>query len=638
MQEGSLQYLAQVLRGLTAGVDPATLLDDALHGAVAAGRGRNGMILGLVEGTPTVVSSTGTTPRVVLDAGNAAVLEGRMVRRRDQISGAGAVAEPVRSGNRVVGAVSVGGDPVTLDGAPLPVFADAASLILARRPAASGASVAEFSEALVQVGRDLDLAGVLLRMFDAAERLFAARGGFVVVPDGEGWKVAQTRGIGAPELREASKNPHFQSFVASPSLRVEPPSSPVVAALVRGAETAVSVPLVAGGKRFGFLVLLLGEAPEPAAQGLISAFASQIGLALRGVEHAQLLRDHEQRLASVVHCTPNPIMVVDDQGRFVLVNGAAGELFHLAEAFAVGQPVTGRLGHEGLETLLTASDDGQIEVLLGSPPDRMYQAASRRIRSAGGRDLGRVLVLVDVTKERETDRIKNDFVSVIGHELRTPLTVVKGYVKMLGRKGGEIGEDARRTAVAALESNTNRLERLIDDLLFVSSIDSSTPTLDLENTDIGAVLTAMAGDRVIVRNPSAKALVTVDRAKLDQVLGHLLDNAVKYTEGDVILSVSDRGDAVEIGVEDNGPGIFSGDVPQLFERFRQLDGTSTRNQGGTGLGLYICRRLVDLMGGRIWCESRLGVGSRFAFTLPKDGPLAPPVAEPAPPARDALSA
>jgi signal transduction histidine kinase len=475
-------------------------------------------------------------------------------------------------------------------------------------------------------------------MFDAAERLFAARGGFVVVPDGEGWKVAQTRGIGAPELREASKNPHFQSFVASPSLRVEPPSSPVVAALVRGAETAVSVPLVAGGKRFGFLVLLLGEAPEPAAQGLISAFASQIGLALRGVEHAQLLRDHEQRLASVVHCTPNPIMVVDDQGRFVLVNGAAGELFHLAEAFAVGQPVTGRLGHEGLETLLTASDDGQIEVLLGSPPDRMYQAASRRIRSAGGRDLGRVLVLVDVTKERETDRIKNDFVSVIGHELRTPLTVVKGYVKMLGRKGGEIGEDARRTAVAALESNTNRLERLIDDLLFVSSIDSSTPTLDLENTDIGAVLTAMAGDRVIVRNPSAKALVTVDRAKLDQVLGHLLDNAVKYTEGDVILSVSDRGDAVEIGVEDNGPGIFSGDVPQLFERFRQLDGTSTRNQGGTGLGLYICRRLVDLMGGRIWCESRLGVGSRFAFTLPKDGPLAAPVAEPAPPARDALSA
>jgi signal transduction histidine kinase len=201
--------------------------------------------------------------------------------------------------------------------------------------------------------------------------------------------------------------------------------------------------------------------------------------------------------------------------------------------------------------------------------------------------------------------------------------VVKGYVKMLARKGGDVGDDARRTAVAALESNTARLERLIDDLLFVSSIDSATPTLDLEPTDVGTVLDGLASDRLIVRNARTKALVTVDRAKLDQVLGHLVENAIKYTEGDVILSVSDKGDEVEIAVEDNGPGIFSGDVPQLFERFRQLDGTSTRHQGGAGLGLYICRRLVDLMGGRIWCESRLGVGSRFAFTLPKDGPTAP---------------
>ncbi len=620
MQEGSVQYLAQVLRGLTAGIDPATLLDNALRGAVASVGGRNGLILGVMEGTSTVVSSTGTTPRVVLDAGNAAVLEGRMVHRRDHASGAGAVAEPLRSGNRVVGAVSVGGDPGKLDAAPLPLFADAAALILARRPVTSGASVSEFADAVAQVGRDLDQAGVLMRMFDATERLFAARGGFVVVADGDGWRVAQTRGVGAPELREASKHPHFQSFVASPSLRVELPSSPVVAALVRGAESAVSVPLSAAGKRHGFLVLLLGEAPDPATQGLIAAFASQIGLLLRAVENAQLLRDHEQRLAAVVHCTPNPAVLVDNDGRFVLVNGAAGELFHLAEAFAVGQPVVGRLGHEGLETLVSSGEDGQLEVLLGSPPDRLFHAASRRIRSAGGRDLGRVLVLVDVTKERETDRIKNDFVSVIGHELRTPLTVVKGYVKMLGRRGGDIGDDAHRTAVAALESNTNRLERLIDDLLFVSSIDSATPTLDLEPTDIGGVLTGLGDDRVIVRNPSAKALVTVDRSKLDQVLGHLVDNAVKYTEGDIILSASDKGDVVEIAVEDNGPGIFSGDVPQLFERFRQLDGTSTRKEGGTGLGLYICRRLVDLMGGRIWCESRLGVGSRFAFTLPKDGP------------------
>jgi signal transduction histidine kinase len=101
---------------------------------------------------------------------------------------------------------------------------------------------------------------------------------------------------------------------------------------------------------------------------------------------------------------------------------------------------------------------------------------------------------------------------------------------------------------------------------------------------------------------------------------HLLDNALKYSEGPVVVELADKGDEVEISVTDSGPGIYSGDVPQLFERFRQLDGTSTRQHGGVGIGLYLCRRVVEALGGRIWCDSRLGVGSRFAFTLPKDGP------------------
>jgi signal transduction histidine kinase len=104
------------------------------------------------------------------------------------------------------------------------------------------------------------------------------------------------------------------------------------------------------------------------------------------------------------------------------------------------------------------------------------------------------------------------------------------------------------------------------------------------------------------------------------VLHHLLDNALKYTESDVVVSVVDKGEEVEVRVDDSGPGIYSGDLPLLFERFRQLDGSSTRAHGGTGLGLYISRRLVELLGGHIWCESRLGVGSRFAFALPKEGP------------------
>jgi signal transduction histidine kinase len=113
-----------------------------------------------------------------------------------------------------------------------------------------------------------------------------------------------------------------------------------------------------------------------------------------------------------------------------------------------------------------------------------------------------------------------------------------------------------------------------------------------------------------------------DRAKVDQILHHLVENALKYSQDDVRIDVANRGDDVQVAVVDRGPGIYSGDLPRLFERFWQLDGSSTRSHGGTGLGLYICRRLVEAHGGRIWCESRLGVGSSFAFTLPRHQPEA----------------
>lgn len=621
MQEGVVQYLAQVLRGLSVGADPVRLLEDALGGAIVACSGRHGIVVGLVDGVPSVVAASGTTPRIVMDAARACMSEGRLARRRDQAIGSGAIAEPIRIGHRVIGAMAIGGDPLGLDAAPIPIFADAAGLALSRRPASGRASVPDFSEAIVRVGLDLDQATVFSRIFEAAEQLFGALGGFCVIPEGDGWRVAHYRGITAADLRNAALHPDFNGFVASANLRIEPPTHPVVAGLVQGAETAISVPLVAGGRRQGFLVLLLGDAPDQVGQGLLVSFANQVAMILRSSDLASHLRDHEQRLAAVVHAAPSPVMVLDDRGCFVLVNGAAAELFHLPEAFAVGQPVAGRLNHEALEALVEQEAEGQLEVLLGTPPDRLYQASTRRMRAPGGRGLGRILVLEDVTKQRETDKIKNDFVSVIGHELRTPLTVVKGYVKMLSMKGARIDEASLATCVKALSSNTNRLERLIEDLLFVSSIESRRPTLDLQPIDVGPVLDEFADSRITVQRPRRPMPVQLDRAKLDQILHHLLDNAMKYTEGEIVLSVVDADEAVEIRVDDSGPGIYSGDLPQLFERFRQLDGSSTRTQGGTGIGLYICRRLVELQGGRIWCDSRLGVGSRFAFTLPKEGPV-----------------
>ena len=284
--------------------------------------------------------------------------------------------------------------------------------------------------------------------------------------------------------------------------------------------------------------------------------------------------------------------------------------------------MAGKLHNPVLGSLLTGDVDVTTEVVVDAGEDeaRAFRATVRRVRSAGGRVLGRLLVLDDVTADREAEQLKADFVAVIGHELRTPLTVMKGYIHTLARRGAQMDDEKRQRAYDALVTNASRLERLIEDLLFVSAIERRRVALDLESCEVGGLLDDQADDRVSVRHPRRKVEAAVDRGRLEQVIHHLLDNARKYSDGPIVLELVDRGEEIEISVSDQGPGIYSGDIPMIFERFRQIDGTGTRAHGGLGIGLYLCRRLVEAQGGRIWCESRLGVGSRFALTLPKDGP------------------
>jgi signal transduction histidine kinase len=226
-------------------------------------------------------------------------------------------------------------------------------------------------------------------------------------------------------------------------------------------------------------------------------------------------------------------------------------------------------------------------------------------------------VLDDVTKDRETDQVKSDFVAVLGHELRTPLTVMKGYLRTLLHRGDDVDTRVREMALRAIDANAERLQRLIEDVLLISSVESGRASLHLEEVDVARLAANVASQRVTIRRPRREVTLTADAAKVEQVIRHLLENALKYSEGPVTVEVADHGEEVEVAVVDTGPGIFSGDVPRLFERFFQLDGAATRQHGGTGIGLYVSRRLVEAHGGRIWCESRLGVGSRFAFTLPR---------------------
>jgi signal transduction histidine kinase len=625
-----LDRVQRALRGVVAGGERNRVIHETLEGVVDAARAAGGVLVALVDGQPSLAGRTGSDIDAATDAAKAALLSGRLTRRRYGGDPLLAVGQPVRAGNRIVGAIAVVGAGRTLDPTPLPVFADLATLALACRPsggeiATPTPSPADVLASVATVAAQLDRPAVLVRTLAAAEELFGATAGCCVLTDLESRAdparrtravVAHQVGLERERLRLLSTDPVFVDLFTANEPRLVPVGHPLIATgLGRPGEAGVVLPLSADGRCLGHLLLLVPTPPDSSNRALMTSFASHIALALRGAAVLKRLVEHDERLVGVVHSLADPVIVVDPHNRFVTVNGAAGELFGLAGPFEVGQPAFGRLGHPDLEDLLTTDQDATADVPIGSPA-RLYRAVTRRIVSSERRLLGRVLVLQDVSKEREMERVKSDFVAVIGHELRTPLTVVQGYATTLRRRWDQMNDEVRASAFEGLEQNADRLERLIEDLLFISGISDSNPPLELGPEDLGPMIDQCSGGRIVVRRPNQPLVLPLDREKFEQVLRHLLDNALKYSTGSVLVEASPAGEMVEVSVTDTGPGIFSGDIPHLFERFHQLDGSATRHYGGTGIGLYICRRLVEMMGGRIWCESRLGVGSRFVFTLP----------------------
>ena len=609
-------FLQSVLSGLAAGTEPDQLLRDALAGAIAAAGGRDGAILRLAGGECTPVTVSGRLSAAALATARASVASAKLVRRRDADSGLTTAAEPLTAGSRVVGALVVTGAPDGLDASALPLFAAAASSVLHRHAAATPEALPELLASLAAVARDLDVPAMSARILDAARDLFGVDSGLCALSVDGAVRVTHFRGIDPGRMAEASRLAGFRAMVSGDGVRVSPADDPVVACLTALDQVAVGLPLIAGGRAIGRLVLLLAEAPGPAGRSVLERFAGQVAVCLLAGQLHRAVGDQEHRLASVAHSVGQPMVMVDEQGHLVEANGAAAQTFHLAGGFERGQPVEGRLGHPTLERMLTSGRETSAEVVVGTGEARVYRATVRRMRGADGRVTGRVLVLDDVTAARQTDALKADFVAVIGHELRTPITVMKGYLKGLVRRYDSMSDERRAQAINAVDANVTRLERLIEDLLFVSAIEERSACLDLQTVDLCDLLRAESTERVVVEVPDHPVEAEADEARLAQVVRHLLDNALQHSTAEVVVKVVALGPKVEVSVEDSGPGIFSGDLPHLFERFHQLDGSSTRPHAGLGIGLYICRRIVEAMGGRIWCESRLGIGSRFVFSLP----------------------
>jgi two-component system phosphate regulon sensor histidine kinase PhoR len=238
-----------------------------------------------------------------------------------------------------------------------------------------------------------------------------------------------------------------------------------------------------------------------------------------------------------------------------------------------------------------------------------------------------LFVLHDITKQKRLESVRKDFVANVSHELRTPLSVIKGYIETLV-DGRDMPIEDRERFLRTIQRHTERLNSLLEDLLALSRLESINPDLHREPTLLSILITGLvddyrarpttAGHNLNFALDPAVGELLIDPLKITQVFENLLENALKYSPRGSRIEISTKlhADDVEICVRDNGPGIPEADLPHIFERFYRVDKGRSREKGGTGLGLSIVKHIVQLHGGRVRCESKLGQGTAFFFSLP----------------------
>ncbi|HUA64666.1 MAG TPA: ATP-binding protein [Alphaproteobacteria bacterium] len=323
------------------------------------------------------------------------------------------------------------------------------------------------------------------------------------------------------------------------------------------------------------------------------------------------------------------LLLLDRSRKIYLANRAFKNLFGVKTELR-GKTVMEVLRlHELAELVERAESDKQVfdyELKVPELNERWLQVNAAVISNSAGEREGTILVFHDLTRLRQLERTREEFVANVSHELRTPLSLIKGYVETL-LDGARNNQDVAEHFLRIIARNAERLDLLIQDLLTISALESGRVQLQLQPVSLRAVAEKVLADlksramarEVALNNELPDLTAYADENRLEQVLANLVDNAIKYgrSHGNVVVGGKTLDDAkLEIFVRDDGPGIPAESLDRVFERFYRVDKARSREQGGTGLGLSIVKHIVQNHGGEVWAKSEPGKGATFYFTLP----------------------
>ena len=452
----------------------------------------------------------------------------------------------------------------------------------------------------------------------------------------------------ASKIKKKIKKQDLDIFVQKVSSE---PSSPA------NLRSFVSIPLLSKGKKEGMLVLASSQedAFDSERVLILNILGDELALFIENERIKKALAESKNRLESMLQGMLEGVIVLDRSGGVILLNPAAKSFLGLKE-IRLGEPLWQSL--DSPEMIALAKDISKIRDLKteevkafsdkGPVTLKLYIAPAR---DGLGAESGAIILITDITREKEVDRMKSEFISTTSHELRTPLAAIKESVMLIldGTTGKLNPQQDRFLGIA--KRNIDRLTGYINDLLDLSKIETGKMQLRKEPCDMGLIIDKVLEPMIFLARDNKLELVKTvpanlpkvqcDAGRVSQVVVNLISNAIKFTPANGVITVkaqivrsSELGvrskekvsehqthnsklrDFVEISVTDTGIGISKKDIPKLFTRFGQLDGTLTRTPGGIGLGLAICKELIEMHGGRIWVESEPGKGSVFKFTLP----------------------
>ncbi|GCF06874.1 sensor histidine kinase [Dictyobacter arantiisoli] len=378
------------------------------------------------------------------------------------------------------------------------------------------------------------------------------------------------------------------------------------------------------------------------AESSLQLFVMQLATSLRFALRSQALSKEQGRLAAIFSHSTEGILTVDNALRIIDFNPAMERLTGWRENEVLGQfyfkvlrPKDRQGNDQGLQNsvILRAFSGEEVinrEMIICARDGQRFSVAvtASCVRSVHGDPMNGILNIRDLTREHQQEEQRSTFISVISHELQTPIAIIKGYASTLSRTDARFDAKTIRSRLLAIEDEADRLNKLVGNLLYASRIQANGLQMDITTLDLAHLIRSMVR-RLHAKSPDVQVtlaippqlpVVMADRERIEEVLQNLLDNAVKYSprRPEITVACYSTGEEVIVSVSDVGMGIALREQQQIFDRFHRVGEPLSQATPGAGLGLYICRAIVEAHGGRIWVESTLRQGSTFSFSLPRE--------------------